>query len=305
MVNQRIVKYLKDNLAKKLPLNSLKQSLVNSGWSKEQIQEAIISLKAPKKEIKPSIKKIQTLPKPTTKTIKQPVKKQPIKKEQIAKEETGYFKRVKTILFHPTEFFGQVTNETKYWPPLKFIIKFYLILFVIQSIFSVLAYLVASIKIKISSLVLSIGLGLVLSPIGVIIGAFIGAFVVHIGILILGGRQGFFNTFKPLTYTSIVAFSYSIILIIVNGILSLLVTLPSKGIAITNIVIIVIIFISSMIHTTIVEVIGISKFQNISKLRAFFGAVFLPIMVIGAIITFLVFTFFGGFTLLRTLLIGI
>lgn len=205
------------------------------------------------------------------------------REESKSKEyEIGYFKKIKTLLFHPSEFFESVADEKEYWPIVKFFAKTYIIIIIVNIILSLLVGLKTGFTTFQSLLLIS-----TFEIIFAFIYPFIIAFFTHIGVWIFGGRQGFFNTFKPATYASVIGITYYFIIIVINSIIDLFLSSTSQGGAIAYIIFISIIVLISIIHSVFAEVIGISKFQKISRLRAFFGAVLIPLVltIIGLIFT--------------------
>ena len=120
-----------------------------------------------------------------------------------------------------------------------------------------------------------------------------------------GGKNGFFNTFKPGTYLFAIQGVYSFILAAVIFILSLL-GLADMNVflgfsdtefgktPIAQIIFSVLIGLVSFIHITYAEVIGLSQFQKLTKWKALL-AIFVPILllVIGILIILFLLAYFG------------
>ena len=119
----------------------------------------------------------------------------------------------------------------------------------------------------------------------------IGA-IVHLGILVFGGRQGFHATFRVVVRAAVVGVAYALI---TNLILAL-----SGGYAVAQemtfqtiqdviayfqlfapyIIISFVIGLISLAHRLYIDVLGLSVTQKLSKWRAFFGVIFIPLILI-------------------------
>ena len=122
---------------------------------------------------------------------------------------------------------------------------------------------------------------------------FVGSGVNHLGVLIFGGKNGFFNTFKPLTYAMVIGGVYGVINATILTILSIL---NIKNLVL-NLVITMIILLIGFIHTLYAEVIGISQYQDMSK-----GKALLAILVSIVIAMVAFFVLFFGLVLLGVFL---
>jgi len=212
---------------------------------------------------------------------------------------------ISNIFFRPTEFFESVQDETSYTRPWLFFSIGYMIMLFISLAFSIPILLRTPdigpllIIFQVFSLFLGIGFAFALP--------FISSGIAHLGLLIFGAKQGYYNTFKAISYSGIVYVIYGIITSIISGYINLNFTSelndPSQfldfltsgkfGPVIILIVIIIVITLISWIHVLIVTTIGVAKFQQISRARAFFGIIIVPV-----IIFIFVVMLFGGLLLL-------
>ena len=221
----------------------------------------------------------------------------------MVKEKEGCCRKLKRLFFHPKEFFKTVENEKEYSKILFFYIKIALISIILNLLISVIIILarpsvtstaVAVLQQFFSSLI-ALGTAF-LTP-------FVAAGLIHLGVLIVGGKKGYFNTFKPTTYALSITIMYGILSVILMGIIALVApanTLDQAEIlqnpaVIVSMVIYLLIFLISFIHFVIAQIIGSSKFQEISKIKAFLALLAAGIII--ALIIVLIFILFGTYLL--------
>lgn len=129
---------------------------------------------------------------------------------------------------------------------------------------------------------------LILIAVQAFIAPFINSAIIHLGVLVFGARQGFFATFKPVSYSIVIRAFYGIIAMVLS--FGLLLFMDNMEVAIVLNILMIILALISLLHYLTFQVKGISQLQNISKLRAFFGIIFVPlviILVIGILILFI------------------
>jgi hypothetical protein len=139
------------------------------------------------------------------------VKKKVIKEEEIKSEKNSKFSfkipNIKKLIFKPNQFINSIEKESEYQP----ILTSYLFLYVIYFILSVILGLtVTAFDLK------STLLGFTSVVIFSIIAPFFIAGIIHIFVLILKGKQGFFNTFKPVVYGLMIMLMYSFLVLILT-----------------------------------------------------------------------------------------
>lgn len=208
---------------------------------------------------------------------------------------TQYLRKIQLLFTHPTRFFKSVEKEKEYWPILIF--------FAVVSLISGVLGILFSIPQIISYPKGEAGLfTLPISFMMVVVMAFAGPFIVagitHLGVLLLGGKQGFFNTFKPMTYAGIVYAMYSLLGSLIGA--AMFMIQPPDMQMLTQLILEegfgaytrqalpylipgAIILIINVIHVTVNETIGLSHFQKMSKVRAFVAVFVLPIVFLLAI----------------------
>lgn len=220
--------------------------------------------------------------------------------------------KLKMLFFHPTAFFEGVAGEASYWTPLIFYAVIFLIVQVISTIisairdWSTMANSAAGAFAVVTFFVISI-FSIGFAALFACGGPFITAGLSHLGVMAFKGKNGYFNTYKPTTYAYVIGTIYGLFILIANNLLKIyqpLNIVPDitsfidifRMIPVSYYIVFGIIGLISMIHTISAEVIGISKFQSISKGKAFL-AVMVPqviMMLIAVIIFILLFSFIAA-----------
>ncbi len=221
---------------------------------------------------------------------------------QQSPQKLDSFSKISSLTFHTKTFFSKVEHEKDYLPILFTFVIITAITSIAQFIISLKGLLSLGSKIMISqAFSTTFGIAFAFAV------PFILASFIHLGVLLLGGRQGFFNTFKPTTYAVILGALYSLGYFIIINIYNLIVPLDLQ--AILNIQtaiqsgtisyadlaplkirlgIMLVISLISIIHTLYASTVGIAKFQNMKKWKAFIAAILFPVvimlLIIGAII---------------------
>ncbi|MBI4440146.1 YIP1 family protein [Candidatus Woesearchaeota archaeon] len=203
--------------------------------------------------------------------------------------------KLNNLFFHPAAFFKSVEKEKDYWPILMF--------FFVFSVIATLIQLVAPSPYLSQDNVPSflIIFGFFFSIFWSFVYPFIASGIIHLGVLIFGGRNGFFNTFKPITYVQVIGIFYALlstlILSILNTFWPIAVT-PEDPLSVfttpvfsSRLALALLISFISMVHQLVAATLGISKFQGFSRARAFVAVVLMPAillillgMIIGAAI---------------------
>lgn len=220
----------------------------------------------------------------------------------------SFFSKLNFLFFHPRKFMEskEVAAENRYWPILWFFVLLYIISTIISIILGIIIidetalqeftalgfnesmYIIFLIGGSILSVALSFGL-----PFG-------GVAIIHLGILMFGGKQGYFNTFKPVVYASVIALIYGIIQNILGSIIKLSFSIPSNvesfieldptasiGLIIASIVGAAI-TITMLIHSLYAEIWGLSIFHKISKWKSFWGMIIIPLILAVIFLIFLI-----------------
>ena len=193
-----------------------------------------------------------------------------------------YFDKLKLLFLKPTEFFKNVKKEKDYWTPLKFYIIISIIADVIGVLFAIPNLLKSQMLLYLT--LISLVSGLIL----VFIIPFVAAGIIHLGVLIFKGKEGYYNTFKPVAYAMTIGSVYSLLSSIVSAIASWFnpVTDFSDLQSINQvqntaaIALIAIIGLISLIHVLYAHVLGISNYQNLTTMRAFLSVILIPLILI-------------------------
>ncbi|MGC9309347.1 MAG: YIP1 family protein [Candidatus Nanoarchaeia archaeon] len=204
----------------------------------------------------------------------------------------GYLQKYKDLFLHPKQFFKAVEKEKKYTPGLFFYVKIAAIVIIVNLIFT---FINSFRNGQLESSLVGIILSNAIFSLGIAFAApFISAAIVHLGVLVFGGRKGYFNTFKPSAYSISLQEGYSLLLLIIGEIFALFIfnadlmnqlaamqTLQDFPISMLVFLIIsAIIYIVALINVLYVETIGIAKFQKMSKGKAFLSIIFVPVIVL-------------------------
>jgi len=223
------------------------------------------------------------------------VKKKVVKKEggkAQSNSVVGFLSKLKKLYFHPNVFLKSVEGEKNYWPLLRTFLLFYIFyLFVAIIINLSFVNFQTDYLAQLILFVFSIGLTLVF-----IFGI---SGVIHLGIRIFKGKQGYFNIYKPIIYTATIFIIYTLITILVFRLipyeavpteilnttqdLETVKQIYNDFLSQTGAMVAFIISIISVIHAIIFLVMGISKFQKMTKTKVVFA------LILSALVLFVVF----------------
>ncbi len=205
-----------------------------------------------------------------------------------------YGMKLKNLFFHPFFFFNSVEKEDDQASILFSYFTLSVIIIMISSILSI-NYVMAASKEVPEAYPFGPGIYLIVTFFFGILFSFIVPFILggitHLGVLIVGGSKGFFNTFKPVTYTAMIGLVYGLLSSIVSFIFNLispfdpsLLSNPLEMFSRSDIAIRVslsmMIFFVSLSHQLVTGTIGLSKFQKMSQTRAFLSMIIIPLLLI-------------------------
>jgi len=217
-------------------------------------------------------------------------------KKQESYSIANFFSSSKELLFKPGRFLNSIESESRYQPILRVFVLFYMGYFILTLIINL--FFTAD-SINIYQIIQSFLYAIIVS----VVFPFLVSGFVYIGVRIFNGKQGFFNIFKPITYSLIILTIYSLIMIIFA------VIVPFNNIpadALTSIsqeqamqvwkdyliqpgaMINLLINLISMIHVFIFSVMGISKFQKITKSKTAFALILSIIIALAVIVLFMI-----------------
>jgi len=190
----------------------------------------------------------------------------------------NYVEMVKQLYLKPTEFFKQRADETDY---LDIFLKYIIFIAIIKGLLFIIgiygdalegAYLV------IFSLILAI-LSIILS----FLVPFITSGIVHIGVVLFGGKGEFIDTFRSATYSLMIGAIYSFLASLGFEILSLIIPIPifTNEISIMTPHLIVggIVLFAGLIHTIWTMVIGLNTTTGLTKTRSLLAILLIPAIV--------------------------
>lgn len=210
-----------------------------------------------------------------------------------------YFHKLGLLIRSPSTFFKTVEKEKNYMTMLLP----YAVIFIVVGLFGMLTSLpslaqepgmtaVVLVFAAIVSFLLLVGFAFAMP--------FISAAFAHLGVLVFGGKEGFFNTFKPVVYGSVIGLLYGLLSSLLQLILSPLFPIPANPQtpqevfrALLNPVLWTSLFIGfvSLVHVLIVQTRGLAKFQKMGYGRAFLSLIFVPLVLI-VLAVFIVFFVF-------------
>jgi hypothetical protein len=279
MPDSRLVDYIYQSLRAGHSAQQIRQSLLNSGWPGQQVDEAMShALSGPPRPGPPAAQAYPQQARQPTPGRAGPANQRPM----------GVIQKFKTVLAHPNQFFERVKPEEGYEAP----VKFYLFIMFIQVIalnviflayFSLLSSIldigsemgITLILAVIFSSILSANLSVLLS----IIGTFIGAALIHAIAVIFGAKRGYQNTYKALIYSTAPS-------VLAWPALGLLLVSPWAAIGGAALI---------YIWLFILQVKGLSRLHEISGARAF-AIIFVPIMIVLVLVGTVLLFAIGMFT---------
>jgi hypothetical protein len=202
-------------------------------------------------------------------------------------EKVSYFTRLKTLFFKPSKFLEYIEKESEYLPGLVFLA----VLIAISQLISIIIALPSS---NISGLAGFIFPSIINIALAFIIPFILGG-IAHLGILIFGGKKGFFSTCKLVSYGVSLMMVYSIVFVIFMAFYniafpidtSVLTALGEKmshgnftygdlGFLGGRMVIMGIFALAALIHGLYFVTLGVAKFQDMKRWKAFVGIIFFP-----------------------------
>lgn len=209
---------------------------------------------------------------------------------------------LKKIFFSPREFFNSISNENDFLQPWLIVVIASVIYYVIIQLLSITKTFLVNPSLGMFSIMFAF-LGLVIFVPVMLAAPFIGAGVVYLGALILGVRDTFIKTFKVMCYGGIVGLIYNLIIQLLS-LPSSIVVPENAGIFTPSMLLftglIVIIALAGLVHQFYIEIHGLSLYFNISKIRAFFSIILIPLafLIIVALFILLIWVLIQGNTMM-------
>lgn len=191
---------------------------------------------------------------------------------------------VKLLVFHPRSFFASVRKETGYYPAWKFNVVLMLAGFFLGIVAKVVpVFLSTPSYTQSASFILPYIFGFAF----IFVIPFISAGIIHLGVLITGGR-GYLGTFKVVTYASVIGVFYGFVLSVVELVVYLASGFSYYAESIRGnlsvgfwlmFLSIMTVFLVEMIHITVLSVIGLREIQKLSTGKAVVAAVVVPLCI--------------------------
>ncbi len=210
--------------------------------------------------------KIPTPPKPTSKINR-------------------FVEMLKQLYLKPTEFFKQRTNEKDY---LDIFLKYIIFIAIIKGLLFIIGIygdILEGAYVVLFSLILAI-LSIVLS----FLVPFITSGIIHIGVVLFGGKGEFIDTFKTATYSLILVGVYSFAASVLFEIISLLIPIPvfSEDLSAMTPHLIVsgIVLFIGLVHMIWTLVIGLNITQSMTKTKSLFAILIIPAVIFVTMLLF-------------------
>ncbi|MBT4824953.1 hypothetical protein HN695_01740 [Candidatus Woesearchaeota archaeon] len=193
---------------------------------------------------------------------------------------------LKSLFLHPSEFLEQ-EKDLSYR---SIVLRYFWFVLAIQIVLFITGFYGYA-KSGLEILIIAPIAALLVYVIPALIMPFFSGAITHLGVLIIGNREGFYNTFKPVAYSMFIKTLYMSALALIFQILNIFMPLPASasdsGMGIYFAFAIVFI-IAGLIHSFYIRILGIMKYHKMSWWKAFFSALVGPVLL----------TIYGTFMLL-------
>src|SRR3989344_7000589 len=192
-----------------------------------------------------------------------------------------YISKLMRLFLEPSKFIKSVSKEKDYWEITKFFAVSYVFVLLITLILSALITLRMGSSLSIENTLREFAIG-ILYAFAV---PYVGSALMHAGVWIFEVRQGYFNTFKPVTYGFVLYLIYNLFSVLTTGIMQLVKPIyPGTPYSQTHATVIVVIAglfaLTGSIIALSTQTIGASLYQKISKGKAFLGIILIPLISI-------------------------
>lgn len=188
----------------------------------------------------------------------------------------GFLQKIKMVLRHPSDFFERVRDEK-----IGEAIKFYLVLYIISLILMVGLDITMTREIE---NIASYSVLLVLPIVG-IVGLFISTGITHLFVRLLKGKGHVYDTCKVVIYSMIPSFLIGFLESVFLTFIKTSETMSFGHIMTTWFL--VLLGVISFVYSLYLEVVGLSKYHNISKKRAL-AALVIPILIFIILVVLLI-----------------
>ena len=188
-----------------------------------------------------------------------------------------YIKRFMILLLDPAKFARNIDKERGYWNVLKVFVIFYMVILLARLILSILVTVRSGGSVE-SSLVMS---SLIAGVVAAFLVPFFWSALTHLGVLIFGGRGGFFKTFKVATYSWILILIYGFVIPLIVSLLLLIKPLLATSQPFTSAfgVAMLVVSLAGFVHVVIAETIGLAYLHKMTRIKAFLAAILIPLII--------------------------
>ncbi len=191
-----------------------------------------------------------------------------------------YIKRFMILLLDPAKFARNIDKERGYWNVLKVFVIFYMVILLARLILSILVTVRSGGSVE-SSLVMS---SLIAGVVAAFLVPFFWSALTHLGVLIFGGRGGFFKTFKVATYSWILILIYGFVIPLIVSLLLLIKPVGAGGIidqlynSVFGVAMIVV-SLAGFVHVIVAETLGLAYLHKMTRIKAFLAAILIPLIM--------------------------
>ncbi len=251
--NKQLTDYLSSGLSQGHDINVLRNQLLQSGWPQQDVEDSIAAVSGHGHGMPP-----RQPPRPA------------------AHGEMGLFRRFEMALFHTKEFFTAIKGEEGCGKAFKYYMVF-CIFIIINSVLSQPpeTFIFFSLLVPGNLLVLMVLLAVYIFGLAAI---FVSALIQHIGVIIFGGKAGYYQTFKAIVYGGTspqVIGTIPILILYVTDTLGLLPEMISTYVTLLYMSILVLFGLWGFY----ISARGISELHDVSLLRAIGMLLLIPLVL--------------------------
>ncbi len=195
----------------------------------------------------------------------------------------SYFSQLFFLFTSPKEFMKSISKENEYIPILVKLFLLSLVVIVIDGLSRIIITANPDILLEVLTLIFSMMFMFVMP--------FVVAGMVHLGVLIFKGKQGYYNSFKPIAYGMMIGMVYGLFTGIIFLVWNVIAPMPAQFPlnsplsffsfnVVMRLIFGFIVGIISLVHTLYAETVGIALYQKMTNLRAFFSVILIPVILL-------------------------
>ncbi|MBI4454175.1 YIP1 family protein [Candidatus Woesearchaeota archaeon] len=188
-----------------------------------------------------------------------------------------YWSQFRLLFTNPSQFYNSVKSETDVFPIILKYVVFMAVLQVIMFLVGIYGDLREGPYMILFSFII-----MILSITFSFIMPFIMSGITHLGVLIFGGKQLFFNTFKTITYSMFLAAAYNFVSLIMIEILNIILNPTFETITeiMPQLIVAGIIGLIGLVHVIYTQMVGLGIYQQLTKLKALFAIIIIPLAIL-------------------------